>query len=103
MMADQVMEVAEGATEVEVLGMATRVEDLVATVTEAMEVMVEVKVLFPTEFWLNCPRDVNSEGVCEIVETKAFLKIDLHLQDMEVVEITMTLETMVVSSQTMGP
>uniref|UniRef100_A0A3Q4GYZ2 Heteroous nuclear ribonucleoprotein A1 like 3 n=2 Tax=Pseudocrenilabrinae TaxID=318546 RepID=A0A3Q4GYZ2_NEOBR len=50
MVADQVMEVAEGATEVEVLGMATRVEDLVATVTEAMEVMVEVKVLFPTEF-----------------------------------------------------
>lgn len=50
MMADQVMEVAEGATEVEVLGMATRVEDLVATVMEAMEVMVEVKVLFPTEF-----------------------------------------------------
>lgn len=46
---------------------------------------------------------MNSEGVCEIVETKAFLKIDLHLQDMEVVEITMTLETMVVSSQTMGP
>uniref|UniRef100_A0A3Q0SXT3 Heterogeneous nuclear ribonucleoprotein A1 pseudogene 48 n=1 Tax=Amphilophus citrinellus TaxID=61819 RepID=A0A3Q0SXT3_AMPCI len=50
--AGQAMEVAEGDMEVGVQGMATRVEDLVATVMEVMEVMVEVKVLLTAELSL---------------------------------------------------
>lgn len=44
--ADQATEVAEGDMEVGAQGMATRVEDLVATVTEVTEVMVEVKTFY---------------------------------------------------------
>lgn len=47
MVADQVTEEAGGATEVVVLGMATREGDLAAAAMEVMEVMMEVnKSLF---------------------------------------------------------
>lgn len=42
MVVDLVMEVAEGAMEAEVLGMETRVEDMVAIVMEVMEEVEEV-------------------------------------------------------------
>ena len=52
MVEDQVMEEAEGATEVVVQGMATRVVDLVATAMEVTEAMMEVEVVLTPVFWL---------------------------------------------------
>ena len=45
MVVDQVMEVAEGATEAVVQGMATRVVDLVAAVMEVTAAIMEVKLV----------------------------------------------------------
>lgn len=45
MVVDQATEVAAGVMEVVVQAMATRAEDLVATVMEVMEVIVEVSFI----------------------------------------------------------
>lgn len=50
MVEDQVTEEAEGATEVVVQGMATRVVDLVATAMEVTEAMMEVEVVLTPVF-----------------------------------------------------
>lgn len=50
MVADQVMEEAEGATEAVVQGMATRVVDLEATAMEVMEAVMEVEVVLTPIF-----------------------------------------------------
>lgn len=82
MVEDQVMEEAEGAMEVVVQAMATRVVDLVAAAMEVTEVMMEVKkkITHSRISTVKLKTRCNPEKTCRCtVHLKLRLKIDSYI------------------------